>query len=176
MKEFTSISIILSFLLFFSCNSNSKPTLDYSTLNYDSSRITILKWDASNPRFPNNSEPLPLTQTDVQLVDSLLKQAVDSFNKQQKAQMNKLITTYNNAVRDPTLFLLDLSHFKIEYVPYNDVNGHDIVEINCLCNGSDQSRKYEEVWGRHRNFCHFQLSVDLKQGKSSAISIDYNFG
>ena len=106
-----------SLFFLFSCNSNSKPTLDYSGLNYDSGRITIFTWDTSNSRFPNNSDPLPLTQNDVQLVDSLIRHAVDSFNESQKNQMSKLIERYRHAVTDSNFFLLDPAHFKIEYVP-----------------------------------------------------------
>jgi hypothetical protein len=71
------------------------------------------------------------------MVDSLLKQAVDSFNKEQNGRIRELMAPYNSTITDPKLFLLDLSHFKTEYVPYNDVNHRDIVDINCSRDGRE---------------------------------------
>jgi len=59
--------------------------------------------------------------------------------------MSKLFNTYDHGGTDSSLFLLDLEHFKIEYVPYNDVNGHNIVDIECFCDESEQSNKYKEA-------------------------------
>jgi hypothetical protein len=174
MKALTNIIIVL-FLFMSSCNSHQAATLDYSKLTYDSSKITILKWDTLSHAFSNNSDPLPLSQADLQLVDSLLRQAIDSFNKQQSLQISKVAAAFNFPLEDSMLFFLDINHFKIEYVPYIDVNFYHVVEINCLCDGSEKSNKYQAVW-RKRNFCHFQLAVELKQRKSSTIWIDYFFG
>src|SRR5438105_3352255 len=64
----------------FSCRHTNSGTLEYERLAYDTERITIFKWDTLKNVFPNNSDPLTLTQEDLIVVDSLLQDAVDSFN------------------------------------------------------------------------------------------------
>ena len=175
MKKIITISGLVCFLFLVSCKKESKSTLDYGELAYDSARITIFKWDTLYARFPKNSNALPLSQSDLQVVDSLLRQSVDSFNKVQNGQVDKLVNAFST-VHDPELFLLNLIHFKIEYIPYQDVNWIDRVDVNCYCDGTVQSKKYEVVWGKRRNYCHFQITIDLKRRKASALFIDYNFG
>jgi hypothetical protein len=68
-----SISALLS------CQNTSPGTLDYHTLNFDTNRIAILTWDTTK-YSSNNSDPLPMTQEDLATIDSLLKDATDSFN------------------------------------------------------------------------------------------------
>jgi hypothetical protein len=47
--------------------------------------------------------------------------------------------------------------------------------VDSFCNRTDQSKRYDEVWGR-RNYCHFELIINLKQRKSSELSLDYYYG
>lgn len=168
-----TIYLILCWMLF-SCNNHSKSTFDYGQLQYDSSRVTILKWDTLNSNFPKNSTAIPINQFDIQVTDSLLRRAVDSFNKSQEGQISELMKRYE--IRDTQLFLLDLNHYRIEYYPFRNVNGINTIFVNCFCDDSEQSKKYQAVWGKRRSYCHIELSVELEAKKSSAIIIDYYNG
>src|SRR5687768_4522990 len=81
MKTTPIAFYLLCLVLFtYSCRQSKPGTLDYYKLSYDTNRISIFKWDTTKYVFPINSDPLPLTQEDLFVIDSLLKNAIDSFN------------------------------------------------------------------------------------------------
>ncbi|MBS1655488.1 MAG: hypothetical protein JSU05_11625 [Bacteroidetes bacterium] len=175
MKRLTEHIILLPIILIIGCVQNSRTLSGYTNLNYDTSRITILNWDTSNSEFPGNSGAIQLSQPDINLTDSLLTIAVDNFNNHQKSQISKLFKSFTGLPADTSLFMIDLRHYRFEYAPYQDNNERRLISINCFCDDSKSSEKYKVVWG-YKNYCHFRLTVDLKQRSSSEISVDYMFG
>jgi len=113
----------------FSCNFKNNDTLEYSRLQYDTSSLILFKWDTIKYTFPKNSDPLPLTQDDIVVTDSILKVAVDSFNK---TQSPGLYESFNKQVPMET-FIINLNGYKRQYFPYRDVNGQKIIYITCFC-------------------------------------------
>lgn len=110
------IPIIL--VLFISCGSTNGPTLDYSKLSYDTSRITIFQWDTTKRKFLPNSDPLPLAQQDLFVVDSLLRIAIDSCNAGISARFPGAY-----------LYTIHQEKYKYQYFPYENVNGKRIISI-----------------------------------------------
>jgi hypothetical protein len=117
--------IICVTTLTISCRQTNSATLDYRRLNYDTNKIAIFKWDTTKYQFPTNSDPLPLTQEDLRVVDSLLKDAVDSFNTQISPRM------YQSFDRKVPLdsFILKQEKYKYQYFPFKDVNGQRVMTI-----------------------------------------------
>jgi len=76
MNSFFSVFLLLGY----SCQQMPQGTLNYTQLSYDTNTISIFSWDTTKYVFPKNSDPLPLTQEDLYLIDSLLADAIDSFN------------------------------------------------------------------------------------------------
>ena len=63
---------ILSFSLIvigFSCKNPENGTYNYKELQFDTNKIAIFKWDSLLYTFPKYSEPLPLTNDDIKIVE-----------------------------------------------------------------------------------------------------------
>ncbi|AEV96902.1 hypothetical protein A4D02_18960 [Niastella koreensis] len=123
MKGFLIAISLISLVL--SCGHSASGTLDYNTLNYDTSRTVILTWDTTKYRFPKGSEPLPLTQSDLTLIDSLLNDAIDSFNIQFTHGMYE---AFDRKVPIDS-FIIVQQKYKNQYYPFKDVNGQRVVTI-----------------------------------------------
>ncbi|WP_121357741.1 hypothetical protein [Flavisolibacter nicotianae] len=126
MKILLIAFLFISLTLFtFSCKQTSSATLNYPSLRYDTNRIAVFRWDTTKYQFPTNSDLLPLTQEDLKIVDSLLKDAVDSFNMQISPRM---VQSFNNKVALDS-FIIKHENYRYQYFPYKDVNGQRIVTI-----------------------------------------------
>jgi len=123
-----TLFILSNILVIISCNQGDKVTNEHRSLNYDTNSIVIFKWDTTHFSFPNNSDPLPLSQEDIDISDSLINVAVNNYNKDQMAHSKELYNAFNT--HDSTIFLIDLKDYKRQYLPYHDVNGQDIIFIN----------------------------------------------
>ena len=126
MKSFSIIiSIVASILFSSSCTQVKTGTLDYKRLVYDTNRITIFKWDTTKWIFPNNSSALALTQEDLLIVDSLLKNAIDSFNINFSP---KLYEVFDRKLPLDS-FIIKPERYRFQYFPMRDVNDHHIIKI-----------------------------------------------
>ena len=153
---FSSISLTI---LTFSCRETNPATLDYERLNYDTNRVAIFKWDATKYRFPNNSDPLPLTKEDLKVVDSLVKDAVDSFNTQISPG---LYQSFDSKVPLDS-FIIRQEKYKYQYFPFEDVNGQRIIAI--IGFSTDFKEWKNEVYQprRHYGMRMLELKVNLTE-------------
>jgi hypothetical protein len=108
-----------------SCRNKNVGTLNYQTLAYDTDKIAIFQWDTSKYEFPKNSDPLPLEQTDLMIIDSFIKDAIDSFNR------TRSIGLYEDFNRKISIdsFTIKKEKYKCQYIPFKDVNGQRIVLV-----------------------------------------------
>ena len=123
--SFYALSFVHFILILTSCGQNSSPTLDYNKLAYDTNKITIFQWDTSKYFFPDNSNPLPLTREDLIIIDSLIKDAIDSFNHEISP---RLYQAFDKKVPLDS-FIIRESRYKYQYIPYKEVNGERIISI-----------------------------------------------
>ena len=132
--------------------------MNYHKLSYDTSSTVIFNWDTTLYQFPNNSDPLPLTQEDIKLTDSLLKISIDSFNKH-----NPLKEMFDNTLHPIEPLDINLSNYKKQFFPYLDVNFEKVVFINCVCNKHIHSDwKKKPLEGRlHSGICQFLVKINL---------------
>lgn len=106
-------------------------------MNYDTNRIAIFRWDTANYQFPANSDPLPLTQEDLRIVDSLFKDAVDSFNMQISPRM---VESFDNKVALDS-FIIKRGKYKYQYFPFKNVNGQRVMTIIGFSTDFEQWKK-----------------------------------
>lgn len=142
-----------------SCKETNSATLDYGRLNYDTSRIAIFKWDTSKYRFPGNSDPLPLTQEDLKIVNSLVKDAVDSFNV---AISPRLYQSFDSKIPLDS-FIIRQEKYKYQYFPFKDVNGQRVMTIVGFSTGFEQWK--EEIYQPrlHYGMRMLELRVNLTE-------------
>lgn len=121
-----SFFIFLLFTVyFFSCSNNDSKQLTVQDLEYDTSRIQLFHKNQLNTAFPNNTSPLTLIQEDLWLIDSLLKDAIDSFNTHISPL---LMQAFSSKVSIDSL-IIHPKKYKLQYFPYVDVNGQKTVNI-----------------------------------------------
>jgi len=144
-------------VLAFSCKESSTVTLDYQSLNYDTGRIAIFKWDTTKYQFPGNSDPLPLTQEDLKVVDSLLKDAVDGFNTEISAGLYR---SFNGRVPVDS-FIIRPEKYKLQYFPFRDVNGERIITIVGFSTNFEGWKKKAYLPKLHYGISMFELNVNL---------------
>lgn len=120
-----AISLISLTAFTFSCGQNTSGTLNYKRLSYDTNRIAIFNWDTTKYRFPTNSDPLPLTQLDLRVIDSLLEDAIDSFNIQISPRMSE---AFDRKVPVDS-FIIKQEKYRYQYFPFKDVNGQRVITI-----------------------------------------------
>jgi hypothetical protein len=126
MRAFFNAFIFTGFILYsFSCNHKNNGTLEYNKLNYDTNRITIFKWDTTKYPFFKNSDPLPITQEDLKIVDSLLRDGIDSFNTYISPG---LYQAFDRKFAIDSL-IIKQERYRYQYFPIKDVNGQRIITI-----------------------------------------------
>jgi hypothetical protein len=166
-------TLVISFIVLhlLSCGqltreSNRKP----GPLSYDTSVIAIFKWDPGKYySFPKNSDSTVLSQQELNDVDSLFKSAVKTYNDEQRQRLPRLYKSFQ--IQDSSQFLLDISKYKRQYFPFENVNGERIVYINCFCIDKFHSPypdwKTVEVFVDDGGSCYFNLKVNLATKKWS---------
>ena len=143
----------------FSCKQTSSTTLDYSKLQFDTNHIAIFKWDTTKYVFPTNSDPLPLTQQDLFVIDSLLMDAIDSFNH---TISPGLFQSFDGKVPLDT-FIIKQDRYRYQYIPFRDVNGQRIVSV--IGFSTDFQPWKTEVYraGLHYGMRKIELKVNLSE-------------
>lgn len=162
--------IIFYFLFFtiaaFSCRQIADETLDYNSLNVDTNKISVFKYDSTFSVLPKFSEPLALTNDDIKLADSLLVDEVERFNQ---TDSKKLYEAFNKQVLVDS-FTIDLSKYKRQYFPYKDNNGQRVVQVICFSKPFAEWR-YKIYSGRiHEGLYRFSLRINLSEKRADKFS------
>jgi hypothetical protein len=158
-KPFPTYLLILSLALL-SCGQKDTATFEYATLDYDTSCIRIFDYDTGFYSFPKYSRPIALTQKDLVLADSLLRQAALEFNAQES---ERLFESFGGNV-SIEYFIIDLSRYKRQYFPYKDSNGQRILKLTCFSRPFAAWKK-QEYWRLHGGIEILELRINLTEGK-----------
>lgn len=154
-----AISLIGMALCSPSCQHTDSGTLDYARLTYDTNRIAIFKWDTTKYLFPNNSEQMALTQEDLIVVDSLLKDAVDSFNTSISLG---LYQKFDSKVPLDS-FIIKQDKYRYQYFPFKDVNGQRVITIIGFYTNFQQWKTEVYQPRQHYGMHMLELKVNLSE-------------
>ncbi len=145
-------------------------TLQYNTLDYDTLKIVVFKRDTiAIEEFPQNSDPLPLTQEDLEKVDSLLISAVEEYNEFKGKPFLKSFMESGYQPLDSGDFIIYLRNYRCQYLPYKDVNGQRIVYVCCFRN-QYANWKREAYRGRlHGGTIYFYIKMNLSEDNSDGV-------
>lgn len=100
-------------------------------------------------RLANGARPASLSAAELELVDDLLRKAVDAFDKRLRAGAR-------SAWID-----LDKRAYKRQYVATINARGEKEVWVNCFCEAPATWRT-QEVWVMDGGSCYFQVTLNLK--------------
>jgi len=159
MKIIFIILVILSSIIFVTCQRPQSGTYDYRSLQFDTTKIVIFKWDSLQYPFPKYSQPLALKSRDIEIADNLLNDAIVKFN--QKVSPG-LYESFNRQIPIDT-FVINLSLYKRQYFPYEDNNGHRIIFIICFSGEFKDWKIKTYSTMRPRGISKFELLVDLSK-------------
>lgn len=141
-----------------SCCHSGNTTINYSSLNYDTSSIAIFNWDSALFKLVTYAEPLALTNEDLRLADSILIDAVHVFNR------TKAIILYEGFGKSIALenFIINISKYKRQYYPYSDVNNQRLLYVICFSTrfANWKTEKYYSV-RLHGGITEFSLIINL---------------
>jgi len=151
------------------CRQAGPGTFDYDKLNYDSSRIAIFKWDTAKWKFPGNSVPIKLTQEDLAFCDSMLREAIDSFNRHISPGLYEAF----NRSRPIDSFIIKKEKYRYQYFPFGDVNGHHRLSI--IGFSTNFQRWKTEVYqpGIHCGMNMLRMEIYLTERDRSSLASGY---
>ena len=166
-----ALSFINLTILALSCMESNPATLDFGRLKYDANRIAIFKWDTTKYQFAANTSPLPLTQDDLRAVDSLIKDAIDSFNT---AISPKLYQAFESKIPLDS-FIIRYEKYKYQYFPFKNVNGKHVLTIIGFAEDFKQWKQEVYQARLHYGIRMLELEVDLT-GKTHDTLRSGDFG
>ncbi|WP_026905467.1 hypothetical protein [Pedobacter glucosidilyticus] len=105
-----------------------------------------------------------LTKADLKLIDDLLNEAVNGFNKRQEKR-RKDGKTFGSPI--------DLKKYKRQYIAHKNKEGTREVWINCFCRSHDDTKwKTELVVVEDGGSCFFNLKIDLTNKQYFEFSVN----
>lgn len=161
LKSFT-LSAFLLFALF-ACeqttnNQAKKTTADIHSI--DSSNYTILKFDNADTWLSKNIKPTSLTKSEIEEIEIILKQCIDKYNPDQKLRFDTISKKHPEYNLKIEYFVIDLSKYKRQYVPFINSAGQKEVWVNCFCyEFPDWRNEILEV--NDGGNCFFNLTINL---------------
>ena len=158
--KLTTLALLSTFTFGFicSCKQNEKSTFNYSQLNFDTTRIAIFKWDTTK-YSPNNSDPLPLTQDDLRVTDSLLNDAIDSFN----INISPVLYRSFDHVASIDSFIIKPKNYRYQFFPYRDVNGQRIISIIAFISKYEKWKTEMYIGKLHYGLRKMTLQINLSE-------------
>jgi hypothetical protein len=168
LKRFSVLVLIFSFLIVSCFNDNDNKIDDISTKD---SSFVIFKLDSVNRWLIKNAAPASLNSVELNLIDSILRKAIDNYNSDRKIWLDSL-TKSNPAF---SLSLEDLKinvySYKRQYLPYLNSNGEKEVWVNCLCD-TNKNWKDGVLIIEDGGKCYFNLIINLSNKSSHTLIVN----
>ncbi|HAS44793.1 MAG TPA: hypothetical protein DCS93_30215 [Microscillaceae bacterium] len=132
------------------------------TITIDTSIIALLP---SNELFPfEDAQQAPLHLQELKLIESILVEAVQTYNKEREKQFAQYKAKYPEDALNKQQFVINLAEYKRQYVAVVNKQGQKEVWINCFCaDGFDWKRAIVTVLDGGK--CFFNLKINLAQKK-----------
>jgi hypothetical protein len=167
---------IICFPVLFSLISCRQSHNNASRLDLDSTKIVIFSLDTTTIDLERNVElsflkeeiSISLTQDDLTLIETKLEECITEINNDQKItfeRYNRIFPSEKLSISD---FLVTLSKYRRQYVPYQKRDGDRYVWVNCF---PAKSRDSEEFWrsiiisSLGGGTCCFSVTINLSKKK-----------
>ena len=171
--------LIFSFsLLFFlsSCgqttNNNQARTSTASHDTIDTSKYAVLKFDTSDTWLFENAKPSDLTQNEIEEIESILKQHIQSYNPKQQLEFDSISKAHPEYNLKVDNFIINLSTYKRQYFPVVNSAGQKEVWVNCFCNDFDKNWRSNMLIVQDGGNCYFSLTINLVTKKISRFIVN----
>lgn len=159
--------ILVSGLGLFACNQDRPAgTLNYRELHFDTGRIAIFSWDTALTIFPVNSDPVPISNSDLLLVDSLVTTRIKQFNVEQSPGLYEAF----GRVFPLDSFVIHVQKYKFQYFPYKDVNGQKIILVDGFKRPFSKWRQEPYVGKLHEGIVSFDIKINLSDTTATELA------
>lgn len=164
--------LIFFFILFFTnCTDKKieaqKESTKPETIQIDTSKVAVLKYDTNSSVFNKESEPTSLSNEDLIKFELVLNKFVSDYNDEK----NSTSTDLKFERKD---FILNLNQYKRQYFAILNSKGQKEVWINCFCNDNKLDWKTEKVIVKDGGNCYFNLKVNLTTEAYYEVHINGN--
>lgn len=164
-SHFLFICFFLSGHFFISCSqpNKKKPAQSgRSLIVVDTSDIAVISFDKNHDwPFMHTYTPTTLSNGEIKLLDSLLKQCVSSYNQKLASNLK-------------SNYCIDFEKYKYkrQYMAVLNDKGQKEVWVNGFCNTGNKYWKTEIVLVNDGSNCYFNLKINLARKECFEVSVN----
>ncbi|HNR06506.1 MAG TPA: hypothetical protein PKM27_04265 [Saprospiraceae bacterium] len=174
IKQLTIFAFILTICLI-SCgktNTESKKTEKLTTIQIDTSVITILPLDTNLHWIFKTGMPTELTTEDLLKIETILKKCVNEYNPEQERQFKEINDKHPEYKLERKSFIIDLARYKRQYMAIVNSKGEKEIWVNCFCGNWDKNSRTSPVMVDDGGNCYFNLKINLTTGQYYELMVN----
>jgi hypothetical protein len=115
-----------------SCTQIAKKEITGKTL-IDTSMAAIIPYDSTTKWVFEDGRQAELVNSDLDKIEKVLEACINKYNVQQLKRYNEDKANYPNYYLWKGNYIIDLKHYKRQYVVSINAKGEKEVYLNCLC-------------------------------------------
>jgi hypothetical protein len=128
----------------------------------DTSVVAILPFEKTQYWVFKNNKPSDLTNDDLLKIETILNKCIKDYNPEQERQFKKINDKHSDYKLDRENFIINLTHYKRQYVATLNSKGEKEVWVNCFCDAWNTDWKKELIIVNDGGNCYFNLKINLK--------------
>lgn len=138
----------------------------------DTSVVAILPFDTTQYWVFKDSEPTDLTNDDLQKIETILNKCISDYNPEQERQFKEISDKHPDYKLDKKNFIIDLTHYKRQYVAILNSKGEKEVWVNCFCDTWNSDWKKDLIYVDDGGNCYFNLKINLTIGQYYELMVN----
>ena len=160
MKQITILILATLLLLDLRLAKSETPQSSMTQKQTDTSVIAILPFIDSGIGVFKKGKSAQLTPIDLSEIEKLLTDCINKYNMEQEKKFNAISKEHPNTF-DENNFVIDLKHYKRQYIAFINEKGEKEVFINCFCRDWGKNWKKEIIMVKDGGNCYFNLKINL---------------
>ncbi len=159
MKRLLAYLLLISFASY----AQKKQSRNYAIIPYGTNTPYL---------FPDDSKNATLSQSDISEIEKLLKKSITDYNKHQKEEAQKKGIAKGSPEEND--LLIDLKHYKRQFVAIINDKKEKEVWVNCLCETDSEEWRTKPITNDGGGKCYFYLKLNLTLHKYSFLAVNGN--
>lgn len=131
----------------------------------DTASIAIIPFNTTQSWIFENSQPINLTNRDIETIEIILRKCINNYNPTQEQEFQSIHNNHPEYNIDKTNFIIDLQRYKRQYIAAINAKREKEVWINCFCKEGDLNWKTNLIIVKDGGDCYFNLKINLTTGK-----------
>ena len=144
-----------------------------NTIQIDTSVIAILPFDTTTLHWVFKSgKATDLTTDDLLKIDTILKKCIAHYNPDQERKFQEINDKHPEYKLERKDFVIDLVHYKRQYLATINSKGEKEVWVNCFCGEWDIDSRTSPVLVMDGGNCYFNLKINLTTGQYYELMVN----